>query len=122
VVNLGDGGSSDVWDLECRTVLDGMRAPSPTSSTTTAATTSGGPVAADADVAVVVVGYTYLDEGEYIGETDPSLAGLFPERRRARGRERFRRMLARCPSTEAERLADRPQVQPWAATAPACGC
>ena len=26
VVNLGDGGSSDVWDLDCHTVLDGMRA------------------------------------------------------------------------------------------------
>ena len=27
---------------------------------------------------MVVVGYTYLDEGEYIGETDPSLGALFP--------------------------------------------
>ncbi len=24
-INLGDGGSSDVWDLECHTVLDGLR-------------------------------------------------------------------------------------------------
>ena len=42
-VNLGDGGSSDVWDLDCRTVLDGLRAASPTSSTTTGATSSGPP-------------------------------------------------------------------------------
>lgn len=34
--------------------------------------------AAAADVAVVVVGYTYTDEGEYIGETDPGLFELFP--------------------------------------------
>lgn len=29
-------------------------------------------------VAVVVVGYTYTDEGEHIGETDPGLFELFP--------------------------------------------
>lgn len=34
--------------------------------------------AAAADVAVVVVGCTYTDEGEHIGETDPGLFELFP--------------------------------------------
>ncbi len=78
-VNIGDGGSSDVWDLECETVLDGLRAAlddvvhdDGTDLERAAA------VAAGADIAVVVVGYTYLDEGEYIGETDASLPAMFP--------------------------------------------
>ena len=78
-VNVGDGGSSDVWDLECRTVLDGLRDAAldvvhdDGSDPARAAT-----VAAGADVALVVVGYTHLDEGEYIGATDPSLPAMFP--------------------------------------------
>lgn len=79
-VNLGDSGSSDVWDLECRTVLDGLRGAlgavvhDDGTDLARAAT-----IAADADAAVVVVGYTYLDEGEYIGEGLPEeLTGLFP--------------------------------------------
>jgi hypothetical protein len=35
-------------------------------------------VAAGAEVALVVVGYTYLDEGEYIGEMDASMYERFP--------------------------------------------
>src|SRR5438874_1477359 len=78
-VNLGDAGSSDVWDLECHTVLDGLGALA--REVTHADGTDVGraaETAADADVAVGVLGYTYLDEGEFIAETDPALAVLFP--------------------------------------------
>lgn len=79
VVNLGDGGSSDVWDLDCLTVLDGVReALDDVVHDDGSDPGRAASVAAGADVAVVVVGYTYLDEGEYIGRTDPSLAALFP--------------------------------------------
>ncbi len=78
-VNVGDGGSSDVWDLECHTVLDGLRA----ACSEVVYDDGSDPVAAaatakTADVAIVVVGYTFLDEGEYIGATEPSLGSLFP--------------------------------------------
>ncbi len=81
-VNLGDGGSSDVWAPEVVTVADGLRSALPgvtvrvddgTDPDGTAA------LASSADVAVVVVGYTRLDEGEYIGEfATAHLAHLFP--------------------------------------------
>ena len=81
-VNLGDGGSSDVWAPEVVTVADGLRSALPgvtvrvdegTDPDETAA------LASSADVAVVVVGYTRLDEGEYIGEfATAHLAHLFP--------------------------------------------
>jgi len=78
-VNIGDGGSSDVWDLDCHTVLDGLRsAVASVVHDDGADLARAADVAADADVAVVVVGYTFRDEGEYIGETDPSLGSLFP--------------------------------------------
>jgi beta-glucosidase len=78
--NLGDGGSSDVYSLDNVTVLDGIRA------------AAGGEVAHDdgsdaeraaavagaADVAIVVVGYTADDEGEFIGDTGTDLSHLFP--------------------------------------------
>lgn len=100
-VNLGDGGSSDVWDLECHTILGGFRAVAADvvhddgSDIVRAAA-----VAADADVAVVVVGYTYVDEGEYIGETDPALpASLFPAADEPEVAARFAATLADLPST-----------------------
>jgi len=77
-VNVGDSGSSDVWDLECRTVADGLRAAvpgvivEPVDDPGVAAR-----VAAQADVAIVVVGNTRLDEGEYMGDL-ASLADLLP--------------------------------------------
>jgi beta-glucosidase len=96
-VNLGDGGSSDVWAPEVATVADGLRHAldgSGTSRTSGTSGTSGGPVvrcddgaeparaatlAASADVAVVVVGYTRADEGEFIGEfATAHLTDLFP--------------------------------------------
>jgi beta-glucosidase len=78
-VNLGDGGSSDVWDLDCHSVLDGLRgalAQVVHDDGTDVARAAA--LAADAEVAIVVVGYTEADEGEFIGDTDPALAGLFP--------------------------------------------
>lgn len=80
VVNLGDGGSSDVWDLEATSVADGLRHTFPTVTVDDGSDLERArAVAADADVAVVVVGYTYRDEGEYIGATSPELTTLFPE-------------------------------------------
>jgi beta-glucosidase len=87
-VNLGDGGSSDVWAPEVATVADGLR------HALDGTGASGDPVvrfddgtdparaaalAASADVAVVVVGYTRADEGEFIGEfATAHLTDLFP--------------------------------------------
>lgn len=110
-VNLGDGGSSDVWDLDCHTVLDGLRAVVDSvvhddgSDVDRAAT-----LASDADVAVVVVGYTYRDEGEYIGETDPSLGALFPGADEPHVVDHFEESLAAIvPTTKPARLDDRPR-------------
>lgn len=81
-INLGDGGSSDVWTPDPITICRGLRSrfgfeavsydldPSPAVLTARAAA---------AEVAVVVVGYTFRDEGEFIGTTDmASLGSLFP--------------------------------------------
>ncbi len=108
-VNLGDGGSSDVWDLECQTVLDGLAAVvadvvhDDGTDVARAAT-----VAAGADVAVVVVGCTHLDEGEYIGATDPALGELFPEADEPTVVERYTASLATVvPTAKPERLGER---------------
>lgn len=109
-VNLGDGGSSDVWDLECSTVLEGLR------SVADAVYEPGGDpvrvarVAEDADAAVVVVGTTYLDEGEYIGNIGADLMALFPPADEPAVVERYESWLARVPSTTQRptRLAERP--------------
>ncbi len=107
--NIGDGGSSDVWDLECRTVLDGIAAAVANvvhddgSDPERAAA-----VAADATVAVVVVGYTYRDEGEYIGATDPALARLFPPGDEPDVVDRFAAWVdEQPPTTRPPRMADR---------------
>ena len=77
--NLGDHGSSDVWDLQCHTVLDGLRGTSADvvydegSDPVQAAVVAG-----DADVALVVVGYTSLDEGEFMGEMTEAMLADFP--------------------------------------------
>jgi beta-glucosidase len=81
-VNLGDGGSSDVWAPEVVTPADGIRSALPEAtvvendgSDLQAAAT----LAATADLAVIVVGYTRLDEGEFIGEfATAHLTHLFP--------------------------------------------
>ncbi|MFT3852267.1 MAG: glycoside hydrolase family 3 N-terminal domain-containing protein [Ilumatobacteraceae bacterium] len=110
-VNIGDGGSSDVWDLDCHTVLDGVQA---TFASVThddgADLDRAAAVAAAADVAVVVVGYTYRDEGEYIGETDPSLPAMFPPADEPDVADLFQATLAeQVPATKPDRMADRPR-------------
>jgi beta-glucosidase len=109
-INLGDAGSSDVWDLDCVSVLDGLRAAvaevvhDDGSSSDRAAI-----VAAGADAAVVVVGYTYLDEGEYIGESDPELVALFPPGDEPDVVERYQASLADLPTTvKPDRVTARP--------------
>lgn len=78
-INLGDGGSSDVWDLECTSVLDGIAAVRDVVATEVSRDLDAvAAAAASADVAIVVVGYTYEHEGEFIGATDPSLPAMFP--------------------------------------------
>jgi len=81
-VNLGDGGSSDVWAPDAVTVADGLRSALPEGTVTiddgrdlrTAAI-----AAAAADFAVIVVGYTRRDEGEFFGDTAAAkLTHLFP--------------------------------------------
>jgi len=99
-VNLGDAGSSDVWDIACRTVLDGIR------DRGSEVTYDDGDdvgraaaVAAAADVALVVVGSTYRDEGEFIGETDPELGTLFPAADDPALVAAFEQQLAELPAT-----------------------
>jgi beta-glucosidase len=81
VPNTGDHGSSDVRALSVVTPLAGLRAAlpeveliRPDSDDAEAAAQA----AAGADAAIVVVGYTAEDEGEYIGSFDPRLASLYP--------------------------------------------
>ncbi|MGK2949087.1 MAG: beta-glucosidase family protein [Acidimicrobiales bacterium] len=94
--NLGDGGSSDVYAPTVVTPLAGLRAALPHaevvhddgSDRDRAAALAGG-----SDLAVVVVGYTRADEGEFIGDSgtqhlrallpgpdDPELAAEFTAR------------------------------------------
>ena len=108
-VNLGDGGSSDVWDLDCVTVLGGLRDAVDVVHDDGADPQRAAAVAADADVALVVVGYTYLDEGEYIGSTDPSLRDLFPAADEPGEVERFEATTVDLtPTVKPARLGERP--------------
>lgn len=84
-VNLGDAGSSDVWAPEAVTVLEGLRAALASGEVTEVTFDDGsdpaavGASAQRAGVCVVVVGYTYADEGEYIGGSGTAhLGALFP--------------------------------------------
>ncbi|MEM7340555.1 MAG: glycoside hydrolase family 3 N-terminal domain-containing protein [Actinomycetota bacterium] len=108
-VNLGDGGSSDVWDDDCHTVLDGIRSAIATTSHDDGSNPErAAEVAAAADVAVVVVGYTHIDEGEFIGATDPALTALFPPADEPGTVEHYlAQIAAQPPTTKPERLADR---------------
>ena len=71
-----------MWAPEVVTVADGLRAALPGVGGDRGRRGRPGraaALAAGADVAVVVVGYTRLDEGEYIGEfATAHLAHLFP--------------------------------------------
>ena len=96
-VNLGDGGSSDVWAPEVVTVADGLARRPPgvriRPSTTERSRSCGGSGCIQRTSRCVVVGYTNDDEGEFIGEApwphlaisfpgpdDPELVGGFAER------------------------------------------
>jgi beta-glucosidase len=109
-VNLGDAGSSDVWDLECRTVLDGLRdAVAEVVHDDGLDVERAAQVAAGADIAVVVAGYTYLDEGEYLGEMDASMYERFPPGDEPDVVDLFQSTLVDLPPTEKPpRLVDRP--------------
>jgi beta-glucosidase len=76
VPNIGDGGSSNVHPPHVVTPLEGLRAALPAVDVAPADDVS---IAAGADVAIVVVGYTHRDEGEYV---DPAgvahLMHLYP--------------------------------------------
>jgi beta-glucosidase-like glycosyl hydrolase len=80
--NLGDGGSSDVYAPSVVTHLAGLRAALPTVEVPHADGSDlaeAAALAASAEVAIVVVGYTRADEGEYIGQSGSShLAALMP--------------------------------------------
>ena len=77
VANLGDGGSSAVHPPSVVTPLEGLRAALPDAAIFHS--DSDVSIARDADAAVVVVGYTKADEGEYVdSSTSAALFGLFP--------------------------------------------
>jgi beta-glucosidase len=81
VPNTGDNGSSHVRVPEVVTALDGLRAALPHVEIVTAESEGADAAAlaaAGADAAIVVVGYTAVDEGEYVGSFDPDLAVLYP--------------------------------------------
>ncbi len=80
-VNTGDAGSSDVRPPEVVTPLAGLRAALDETVVHDDGTdpARAAAVAADADAAVVVVGYTAADEGEYLNPADtPELFAMFP--------------------------------------------
>ncbi|MEM9134910.1 MAG: glycoside hydrolase family 3 N-terminal domain-containing protein [Actinomycetota bacterium] len=109
-INLGDGGSSDVWDLEATTVADGLRAVVDCTVDDGADPASAATLAAGADVAVVVVGYTANDEGEYIGSGSTDvITSLFPPGDDADEVARFHaRAESGPPTTTPSHLAERP--------------
>jgi beta-glucosidase len=80
--NLGDGGSSDVYAPSVVTPLDGLRAALPQAEVVHADSgdlEAASALAAASDLAVVVVGYTRADEGEYIGDSGTAhLRALLP--------------------------------------------
>jgi beta-glucosidase len=83
VRNLGDGGSSNVWAPTVVTPLDGLRAALGDGVEVThdegADRSAAAAVSAAADVAIVVVGYTKADEGEFIGGSGTAhLVDLMP--------------------------------------------
>jgi beta-glucosidase len=97
-VNLGDSGSSDVWANDCRTVWQGMRQVFADGVLDDGADLDRAvAVAQAADVAVVVAGYTYLDEGEFIGGNQPELLALFPPADEAPVVARFQAEIAAVP-------------------------
>src|SRR3984957_10168189 len=84
VANTGDHGSSDVRSPSVVTPLEGLRAALPGVEITHTAVDDPAQAAEAAgavDIALVIVGYTADDEGEYIGSeafADPRLLATFP--------------------------------------------
>jgi beta-glucosidase len=81
VSNTGDHGSSDVRAPSVVTPMAGLQAALPHVEVTrppSDSAESAAATAAAADAAIVVVGYTAEDEGEYVGSFDPKLATLYP--------------------------------------------
>jgi beta-glucosidase len=77
VANLGDGGSSNVFPPYVITPLDGVRAAF--SESAVAHADSDASIAADADLVVVVVGYTKHEEGEWLDQSGTAaMMHLFP--------------------------------------------
>ncbi len=77
VPNLGDQGSSNVLPPTVATPLDGLRAA--LGDARVVHSDDDATIARDADVAVVVVGYTKHDEGEFLDQSAlAALAHLFP--------------------------------------------
>jgi beta-glucosidase len=70
VPNLGDRGSSNVHPPSVATPIDGLRAAYPDVEWTDDPAT--------ADVAIVVAGYTFEDEGEFTGGFNAELHALMP--------------------------------------------
>ncbi len=106
VRNLGDGGSSDVWAPDVVTALAGIRAALPRVEVDydDGADLGRASVLGEAcDVAIVVVGYTRDDEGEYIGDdaTPEALRNLFPGPDDPALSEEFADEVARHPGPEA---------------------
>jgi beta-glucosidase len=77
VANLGDQGSSNVLPPAVVTPLEGLRAALPDAEVLHSDDDAS--IASDADVCVVVVGYTKHDEGEFLDQSAiAGLAFLFP--------------------------------------------
>jgi beta-glucosidase len=84
VANTGDNGSSDVRAPYVVTALNGLKAQLPGVDVCYCGgdVAAASAIAADSDVAVVVVGYSAADEGEFVDGTvfsRPSLMSLYPE-------------------------------------------
>lgn len=110
-VNMGDAGSSDVWTLEPSTVAGALEERLPGR----VVHVGDDPEAAaekarTADAAIVVIGCTYADEGEYIGEPGVDLSGLFPAADEPHVVEAFEQEIASLPAVEVPpHVAARPQ-------------
>jgi beta-glucosidase len=81
--NTGDKGSSNVFSPDVSTPLQGIRTALPEAMIEHVENDDAGAAAAaarEADVAIVIVGYTAADEGEFLGGTteDPELLAVFP--------------------------------------------
>jgi beta-glucosidase len=77
VANLGDGGSSNVFPPYVVTPLDGLR--TAFGESVVVHSDSDASIAADADLVVVVVGYTKHEEGEWLDQSGTAkMMHLFP--------------------------------------------